>query len=49
MIVRVKNGVAYAMVELRPMGIRSNSMLKVPVYFSGGNRDLGSHVVRGRC
>lgn len=46
-IVRVKNGVAYATVELRPVGTGSNGTIVLSVYSSGGNRDLIRSLVEG--
>ena len=46
-IVRVKNGVTYAIAELRPMGAGSNGMIKLAVFSSGGMRDLVRSLVEG--
>jgi hypothetical protein len=46
-IVRVKNGVTYAITELRPTGTGSNGMIRLAVFSSGGNRDLVRSLVEG--
>jgi hypothetical protein len=46
-IVRVKNGVTYAIVELRPMGTGSNGTITLAVFSSGGNRELVRSLVEG--
>jgi hypothetical protein len=47
LIVRVKNGVTYAIVELRPMGAGANGTIRLAVFSSGGMRDLVRSLVDG--
>lgn len=46
-IVRVKNGVTYAIADLRPASTGSNGTITLAVYSSGGNRDLVRTLVEG--
>ena len=46
-IVRVKNGVTYAMAELRPIDTGSNGTIRLAVFSSGGNQDLVRSLVEG--
>jgi hypothetical protein len=46
-IVRVKNGVTYAIAEFRPVGTGSNGTIKLAVHSSGGNQDLVRSLVEG--
>lgn len=46
-IVRVKNGVTYAIVELRPTGTGSNGTIRLAVFSSDGNQGLGRSLVEG--
>jgi hypothetical protein len=46
-IVRVKNGVAYAIVELRPTGTGSNGTIRLAVFSSEGNQELVRSLVEG--
>jgi hypothetical protein len=46
-IVRVKNGVTYAIAEFRPMGTGSSGTIRLAVFSSGGMRDLVRSLVEG--
>lgn len=46
-IVRVKNGVTYAIVELRQMGTGSDGTITLAVFSWGGMRDLVRSLVEG--
>ena len=46
-IVRVKNGVTYAIAELWPADTGSNGTIRLAVFSSGGNRELVRSLVEG--